>query len=162
MLTQAKSLTHEHLLSIINTESIRFPEDRVVRILDAGCGNGNLISYLFENLQELKSPLTFEIHGFDVSDHCIDKTTAFPEGVITRLNNQFPEIPWQDRITAISVKDSWPYPNEYFDVIVSNQVGEHVDNHHLFFSEIQRTLKKGGFSVHIFPLKHYVYEGHLF
>jgi hypothetical protein len=44
---------------------------------------------------------------------------------------------------------------------LSNQVLEHVWNHKHFFSEHARVLKNGGIGIHLFPLKHYIYEGHL-
>jgi hypothetical protein len=49
-----KSITHEHLLSIINTEASQLVGIKGLRILDAGCGDGTFLSYLVRNL-----PLVF-------------------------------------------------------------------------------------------------------
>ena len=47
LIMPAKSITHEHLLSVVHTEmSVRCVSDSVVRLLDAGCGDGELIIYL--------------------------------------------------------------------------------------------------------------------
>lgn len=162
VLSKPKSISHEHLLSIINTESRRFTDDYAVRILEVGCGNGDLVSYLFQNLPMLNSRLTYDIFGFDVADHCIDSKLVFPDSIIKQLEKRFSGVPWKERIGKVTVNDKWPYPDKYFDVIISNQVCEHVDNPNLFFSEINRVMRYGGFSVHLFPLKHCLYEGHLF
>lgn len=161
MINNAKSIAHEHILSIVHTESQRFDNDTLVRILDAGCGDGRLIAHLIENLPILNKSVTFEVYGFDVIDHGV-QSVGFFKKTSDELLSKFASIPWQDRLVCISAGAPWPYPNEFFDIIVSNQVGEHVEDHNLFFSEIYRILKKGGFSVHLFPLKHYVWEGHLY
>jgi 2-polyprenyl-3-methyl-5-hydroxy-6-metoxy-1,4-benzoquinol methylase len=67
----AKSITHEHLLSIVNTEADRFPRDSSVCLLDVGCGDGELLSYLAANLQLLDHSLNFDMYGFDVEDYGI-------------------------------------------------------------------------------------------
>lgn len=62
---------------------------------------------------------------------------------------------------TITHEQSWPFESKFFDFVLSNQVLEHVWDHQHFFSEHSRVLKKGGGGAHLFPLKHYVYEGHL-
>jgi SAM-dependent methyltransferase len=160
MLSEAKSITHEHLLSIINTESHRFGDGSSIRLLDMGCGDGELIVYLAKNLPLLNKSLVFEVYGFDVYDHGVQKR-GFITDTVNRLSDEIQDICWQDRIVSISSNENWPYPNGFFDVIISNQVLEHVADHALVFSEICRTLHEGGISVHLFPLKHYLYETHL-
>jgi SAM-dependent methyltransferase len=161
LITPPKSITHAHLLSIVHTEmSYRCPPDAVVRLLDAGCGDGELIIYLAKNLPLLHKSLHFEIYGFDVSNHGVQKD-GFSSTTMAHLQSQIPGVSWRDRISYISTDEKWCYPDEFFQVIISNQVMEHVNDHELFFSEMHRTLQRDGFSVHLFPLKHYIYEGHL-
>src|SRR5437660_586807 len=135
MMVPATSLTHQHLLSVLVTEADRFPNGSVVRILDAGCGDGVLMNYLMRNLRELNLPVVFELYGFDVHDHGVQ-----PEGylleTVKNLSRQCPDVPWEERISSISESDPWPYRDRFFDVILSNQVVEHVHNHDAFFSEI--------------------------
>ena len=160
MISKAKSVTHEHLLSIIHTEARRFPHRHAVRILDVGCGDGNFIAYLMGNLELLNPSITSEIYGFDVYDHGVQQDD-FLAKTIDALSLQFPTVPWTTRIASISARERWPFPDEFFDVIISNQVVEHIGDHDMFFFEIQRTLRKNGYSVHLFPLKNYIYETHL-
>jgi SAM-dependent methyltransferase len=160
MIQRAESITHEHILSIINSERDRFCEQDSVRILDVGCGNCHLISYLNTNLAILNSSANYQIYGLDVVDHGVQKEGFFDKSM-QFLSEKHPITPWHCMISAISVNESWPYPENFFDIILSNQVAEHVGNHDQFFSEIHRTLRRNGFSVHLFPLKNCVYEWHL-
>lgn len=56
---------------------------------------------------------------------------------------------------------AWPYADGFFDVIISNQVGEHLHDHGRFVGEIARCLDEKGFSVNLFPLKHVIMEWHV-
>lgn len=58
-------------------------------------------------------------------------------------------------------QEPWPVESGYFDVVVSNQVGEHVSDLAAFFAENSRVLREGGVGIHLFPLRSYVLEGHL-
>jgi len=60
----------------------------------------------------------------------------------------------------ITTQQKWPHPSEYFDFIVSNQVMEHVMDHDFVLSEIARCLKPGGISIHLFPVREVLWEGH--
>lgn len=161
LLERPKSITHQHLLSVVNTIlKNTAASGPAVRLLDAGCGDGSLIGYLAANLPLLHPAPTFEIFGFDVHDHGVQET-GFLSTAISALAARFPHVPWAERIVSVSVHDPWPYPDAFFDFIVSNQVLEHVQDHDYFFAQIHRTLKPGGCSVHLFPLKHCVREAHL-
>ena len=43
---ESKSITHKHILSIINTRINGRSNGDTIRIVDAGCGNCELIAYL--------------------------------------------------------------------------------------------------------------------
>jgi SAM-dependent methyltransferase len=156
-LPKARHLAHLHLLSVVNTESVRFQPGQVVRILDAGCGAGQLIAYLAEALPILQPWLTYELYGFDIDDF---PNRGFSE-TIAELSRRFPQTPWPERFQRIPEDAAWPYPDGYFDIIISEQVGEHLRDHARFFREIARCLDPGGFSVNLFPLKHVIMEWHL-
>jgi SAM-dependent methyltransferase len=44
-----------------------------------------------------------------------------------------------------------PFPDASFDLVVSDQVLEHVHDHDVAFMEISRVLKPGAISLHLFP-----------
>ena len=54
-----------------------------------------------------------------------------------------------------------PFAAATFDLVVSNQVLEHVQDHDLAFSEISRVLKPGSVSLHLFPARWSPKEVHL-
>lgn len=156
---KAKSLTHEHLLAIVRTEAARFPDHSTVRILDVGCGRGDLLAYLSGNLSDLTSK-KFEFYGFDVTDDGVHSDGYLLE-TIKNLSILRPDVTWSERIRGISVNESWPYPDDFFDVILSNQVLEHVMDYDHFFSQLRRTLRDGGYCAQVFPLAHCIYESHV-
>jgi len=161
-LPAASSMTHVHLLACVNTEltTATSTPGRVLRILDAGCGNGRLIAYLHACLSRLHPECTIELYGFDVVDHGVQQT-GFIQRTVDDLRLQHSEVDWSDRIRAIGSDEAWPFADATIDLVVSNQVLEHVKDHGTFFSELHRVLVRGGKAIHLFPLKHYIYEGHL-
>jgi SAM-dependent methyltransferase len=140
---EPKSITHLHLLSVVAAECAK--RGRAVRILDLGCGAGDLLRYLRSELPIQRPSHEFDIRGLDVSDFA-------PQGIAKLAKN----------IDIVKTGQAWPYPDNFFDFIVSNQVMEHVADHSFVFLEICRTLRQDGVSIHLFPLKCYVYEGHAF
>jgi SAM-dependent methyltransferase len=150
-------VAHLHLLSVINTESFRFPPGDTVRILDAGCGAGHLIAFLADALPRLRPELTYEFYGFDVTDR---PSEQFGEAV-QELARRVPDTSWAERLIRIPAETTWPYPEDFFDIVVSNQVGEHLRDHQHFFGEIARCLSPRGFSVNLFPLKYVILEWHV-
>jgi len=169
------STTHHHLCAVINTEvqkksqSIQSANDklinneipRIIRILDMGCGNGKLMVFLYHKLpQLLGKSIEIELYGFDVSDSNIQYSDFF-EKTIGDLTSQIPSINWEERVFQITSTQTWPFPDNYFDYVISNQVMEHVIDYNFVFQQIRRTLKQEGMSIHLFPLKNYIYEGHI-
>lgn len=158
----ALSQTHLHLLAVVNTElERRRPgSGETVRVLDIGCGDGLLLIFLSKALAACWPGLRFEFHGFDVGDHGV-QADGFLAAARERLDAEAPEHDWEQRLRLISEHDAWPYPDGFFDALVSNQVLEHVRDQHLFFDETARVLKRGGFAAHIFPTTHCLVEPHL-
>lgn len=91
-----------------------------VRILDIGCGNGGFSLELMEKV----SPC--QLYGIDVDKSAIK--FAFKRAV--------------DVIIADT--QHLPFKGENFDIVISNQVIEHVLNVDQFIINVQRVLKKNG------------------
>lgn len=86
------------------------------RVLDVGCGKKPYES-LFANAKEYIG-MDIENPGHDHSDESID---VFYDG------------------------ETFPFPANFFDSVLTNQVFEHVFNPSHFIQEISRVLKPGGF-----------------
>lgn len=159
-INESKSITHKHILSIINTRiNGRFNGD-IIRILDAGCGNCELIAYLQKFVSKFNDELTIEVYGFDVFDSKVQFNDYYYKANLM-LSDRFSHIDWQSRLKIISSNEAWPFEDKYFDIVLSNQVLEHINNHEFFLVQNWRVLKNQGFSIHLFPVKNYVVEGHI-
>lgn len=154
------SVTHLHLFSVVNTYLQQRDRKEPIRILDIGCGDGNLLVYFQDMMTKLHPDREFEIYGFDVTEqgHGVDKEFERPINV---LSDSFPDINWRERIKVVSMDDPWPYPTDYFDAAVSNQVLEHVSDPKHFFSSLKRVLRPDGMSAHLFPLQKTILEAHI-
>jgi SAM-dependent methyltransferase len=89
-------------------------------ILDVGCGDGALLFKYFQT-----PPRDF--HGVEGAPEL--KLRAEARGL---------------KITGFDLNSRWPYADNQFDVVFSNQVIEHLHNCRLFATEALRVLKPGG------------------
>lgn len=112
-------------------------------ILDAGCGDGRLLGLLAQRFPG-------KLCGFDSASYGLQ-----PDHAVGSLAGPGADI----RFTEPD--GTWPFEDEQFDVVVSNQVCEHVVDLENFCAENARVLKPGGFAVHAFPLKHMWIEPHM-
>lgn len=110
-------------------------------ILDFGCGAGRTVEILREK----------GLNGFgcDVFDEgCKNKSKAdqdlFSQEIILEMKEG--KIPFEDN---------------YFSVLINNQVLEHIEDWDLALSEMKRVLKPGGTLLSIFPYKWVFLEAHL-
>jgi 2-polyprenyl-3-methyl-5-hydroxy-6-metoxy-1,4-benzoquinol methylase len=85
------------------------------RILDIGCGNGDISTYFASHNDQ---------YGVDVKDQRRDENHGF----------QFSRV----------VSEQLPYEDDFFDIVISHHVIEHVEDQELHLSEIRRCLKKNG------------------
>jgi SAM-dependent methyltransferase len=107
------------------------------RVLDYGCGCGQVVAMLRAR--------GMDAHGCDVFFDGGDFSSLLPEAkpYIRRMDS--------DRI---------PFEDATFDVVISNQVIEHVPDLSVVAAEIARVLRPSGRSLHIFPDKGVWVEAH--
>jgi 2-polyprenyl-3-methyl-5-hydroxy-6-metoxy-1,4-benzoquinol methylase len=98
---------------------------RNVRILDLGCGQGHITSKIQENFQSA------EISGLDYSISAIEYAVAL-----------FPQIDF-----AVGNAYDPPYSEGYFDIVVCNNLWEHVPDPLFLLKEIRRIIRSGGFLI---------------
>ena len=92
------------------------------KLLDLGCGQGHFTDVI------KKTYTNYEVFGLDYSISAIDFA-----------NSNFKNI---DFVVANAY--SPPYPNEYFDVVVLNNIWEHVPDPLNLLKSISRVLKPNG------------------
>ena len=89
------------------------------RILDAGCGFGFFLSALSNK---------WDKYGLELSEYCVNY-----------ISKNFPNIQVKDEIV-----ENNPYEPEYFDVIYSFHVIEHVKDPQKHLNSLHKMLKKDG------------------
>ncbi len=117
------------------------------RILEAGCGDGQLLSLLHR--------VGYDVYGFDLKNFGLQDAAFFE-----RCHARLPDLAADPaRLKLTEQTSDWPF--EQFEVVVSNQVLEHVSDHDHFFANHFRVLKPGGFGLHVFPAREVLFEFHL-
>ena len=117
-----------------------FPLQAGAKILDLGCGNGNIVCQWLA--------MGFDAHGCDL------RFKSGPE--VENLQNE-------DRIRLIQLSPyRLPYPDANFDAVFTNQVMEHVKDYPATLAEIRRVLKPDSVSLHMFPARGRPLEPHVF
>jgi len=104
------------------------------RILDVGCFDGKLITYLFRQ---------------GIEGEAIDFCDQFLE--IARKN--LSSVGGNPSLIKKGLFQKLPYENEIFDSVISQETLEHFFQPETMLSEIQRVLKKGGFFIGSVPLE---------
>jgi len=92
------------------------------KVLDIGSGTGHLASMMKE--------LGCEVYGLEPSKE-----------MINHARNNFPDIEFKEGVSVLL-----PYPDNYFDVIISIEVMRYLSSEDVIntYKEILRTLKKDG------------------
>jgi len=102
-----------------------------LRILDIGCGKGSVLRYFATNIKKELDVNNIEIYGIDVvNDFSMD---------IEKIGAKFYKC-------DVSF-ESLPFPNNYFDLILSFEVIEHLLVPENFLKEGHRVLKDNGIMI---------------
>ena len=121
----------------------RFPNHKDLKVLDYGCGSsGKVVKLLRKN--------GINCHGMDVFCHQGSNSPILQDPLAK-----------SGIIKPVSEEGDLPVPEKYFDVIISNQVFEHVKNMKSTMSRLGKALKDDGVMYHHFPSKEVIREGHI-
>ena len=140
MLGHHESILHinyRYVLDFIKRESTLNPE---IKILDYGCGNGEVV--------EAGLGQGLEFYGADIfysggnSEQVVMEKGLLGNRILKITNNQV------------------AFSDNFFDLIISNQVFEHVEDMDATLHEIFRILKPGGLFLSLFPSRDVWREGH--
>ncbi|MEM5829324.1 MAG: class I SAM-dependent methyltransferase [Candidatus Aenigmatarchaeota archaeon] len=98
--------------------------EKNLKLLDIGCGDGSF------SLEVAKKCNAKEIHGLEINKDVLEK--AKKKGI---------------KIHEGDANKKFPFKDNFFDVIIANQVVEHLLNPDNFFEEIHRILKPNGYCI---------------
>lgn len=116
--------------------------DAGLRVLDFGCGSGEVVALLRGRGVEASGADVF-YGGADWEDERLQRLLR--EGAIRHIDEDG-RLPFEDRS---------------FDLVISDQVFEHIEQLERAVAEIDRVLAPGGVSYHHFPTRDGLREGHI-
>ena len=135
---EAKKQRVQHYLDIMG-EIGNKPEEGAC-VLDFGCGNGDVVAaYRSKGYQAFGCDMAFK-EGRNVR-------SLEEQGFIRLIPTTSYRLPFDDGV---------------FDVLVSDQVLEHVLDYPSALKEMHRVLKDDGFCLHLFPSRYKLIEPHIF
>jgi len=109
---------------------------RLARVLVDGCGVGMY-------MRALQAQAT-QVHGLDIEgEHLLGAQKNAPGGVL-----------------VLGRGEQLPYPDDRFDLVLSHEVIEHVQDDRLAVAEMVRVLRPGGRAVIFAPNRLYPFETH--
>ncbi len=114
----------------------------LVRVLDVGCGRGDAVAWLCDR--------GYDAHGVEIRSDYLERGRGFLER----------EGHGADRLAEI-VGGSYPYADGTFDVVLSDQVLEHVADLAGFAAEVARVSAPGAVGLHVFPARWRPVEVHM-
>jgi SAM-dependent methyltransferase len=109
---------------------------RVARLLEEGCGVGMYVDALL--------PYAEEVCGIDVEPTYLAQAAEYVPSAYLQL----------------AASEQLPYADDYFDLILSHEVIEHVQDDRATAAEMARVLRPGGRMVIFAPNRLYPFETH--
>ena len=124
-----------------------------IRILDAGCGRGDLISELMHVLRERGNLAgTCELYGLIATDRMAGKTTSC-DYLVESLTGRHPEVGWRGRIRLVPSEGPWPFEDQNFDIAISSQLLGRCRHLGWYLEQCYRVLRRSGIALHCFEAK---------
>lgn len=113
-----------------------------IRVLDYGCGNGTIVQELIE--------AGFDAYGCEY----------FGPGSGLEIKKQLADKGLLGNKVHIIEEINTGFEDDYFDVVISNQVFEHIPNIEPVLHEIHRVMKANAIFLNVFPHKGTIREAH--
>jgi len=137
-----------------------------VRVLEVGCGSGTFLLYMIDMLSKTFPKIAFDFYAFDIQESELTfQDDESKESHLSRLhltlNTKYKNNNWEKKVRIIKPSDDWHEQLEFFDLIISNQVLEHVMDKSTFFKKLNKNLKASGNSFHLFPTLDALWEWHI-
>ena len=118
-------------------------DDNNINILDCGCGTGNYTEILIQN--------GYNVTSVDYSDNMLE--------VLKHKNLK------NNIIKKVNIKESLPFNDKQFDIVIINQVLHHLNDfdenfiyHKNFIKEVSRIIKNNGlFTINTSSLENHIY-----
>lgn len=131
------NINYEYFLHYVKSQD----DYKNLKVLDYGCGRGEILQLLLDN--------EINASGVDI----------YHQGPSSDVLSS--ELYKKSKIKIIEANKTLPFEDKEFDLIISNQVFEHVSDMGYAFSELRRVLKDSGKMYHHFPSKEVWREGHI-
>lgn len=113
-----------------------------LRVLDFGCGSGETVALLRDRGVDASGADVF-YDGADWGDERLQRLLR------------------EQAIRRIGADGRLPFEDRSFDLVISDQVFEHIEQLAPVVAEIDRVLAPGGVSYHHFPTRDGLREGHI-
>jgi 2-polyprenyl-3-methyl-5-hydroxy-6-metoxy-1,4-benzoquinol methylase len=114
-----------------------------LRVLDYGCGRGETVAYLRR--------CGYDCYGVDIDPTYIGNAQAYFGSELSRF-----------AAVSLVIDGRSLFPDGFFDVVVTDQVLEHVSTIETVVAELKRIMTDDAAGLHIFPSALSLIEGHLF
>lgn len=126
------------------------------RLLEFGCGEGELVAAAAQ-------------HGIDAYGCDIDFSACWIDQRVLSELMAAGRVRHIDTVTQDNTEASplatqpyrLPFDDSFFDVVVSDQVLEHVRNYPDVVAELRRVMKPGAVFLHLFPSRYRPIEAHI-
>jgi 2-polyprenyl-3-methyl-5-hydroxy-6-metoxy-1,4-benzoquinol methylase len=119
-----RAIYHREIIALKELEKLLNQQNRICKVIDVGCGHGTFLKVLSE-----KFKAKLNLYGTEFSEH--------------QLQSASKTVPVAEFVQA-NFSEGLPYEKDFFDVVYSGEVIEHLYNPDHFVSELNRILSNNG------------------